>query len=385
MAIVTESFLPRTDGVVRTLLELLRYLRLHNHEALVLAAGPGPTEHEGYPVARFGGLPFPPYPDLTISLFGTGMARLLRAWAPDVLHLASPFALGMRGCRAGRLLGVPVAAHYMTDVPRYARYFGLGACVGLARWHVTRLHNACQITYAPTESTRRELLAQGIAPVRVLGRGVDTALFTPVRRSDAVRRILLRADEDLLILYVGRLSTEKNLGYLGPLIAQIPRARLVLVGDGPHRAALESRFRALPVSFLGQRHGADLAALYASADLFAFPSLTETFGQVVQEAMASGLPVLAFRAGGIQDLLRDGQEGYLCTPEDYRDWYASARRLAANSVLRARLGERARAAVAGRTWEAIFARLLDDYAELARLQEPRDTATLAMLPDVYRR
>lgn len=155
LAIVTESFLPRTDGVVRTLVELLRYLRLHGHQALVFAAGPGPTKHEGYPIIRVGGLPFPPYPGLTLAMLGTGMTRRLRDWAPDVIHLASPFVLGVHGYRAGRTLGVSVAAHYMTDVPRYARHFGLGACAGLARWHTTRLHNACQITYAPTESIGR--------------------------------------------------------------------------------------------------------------------------------------------------------------------------------------------------------------------------------------
>jgi glycosyltransferase involved in cell wall biosynthesis len=301
------------------------------------------------------------------------MVGRLRAWQPDVIHLASPFVLGVHGLLAGWALGVPVAAHFQTDVARYAGPFGLGIFAGLARRHLVQLHNRCRVTYAPTASIGRELTAQGMRDVRVSGRGVDAALFHPARRLEAVRRRLLHGNETCLFLYVGRLSVEKNLAALGPLIASVPRARLIMVGDGPQRASLEARFLGQPVTFLGARHGEELATLYASADVFAFPSCTETFGQVVQEAMASGLPILAFRAGGVQDLFADGEEGFLCPPGDDAQWQTAATRLASDAALRAQLGSRARAAAAERTWEAIYARLLDQYAELAaeRPSEPQ--------------
>lgn len=364
VAVITESFLPRTDGVVRTVQELLHHLRDHNHQALVFAAGPGPTEYASFPVVRVPGPRFPLYPALTIAPYSHGMARRLRAWGVDMIHLASPFVLGVQGRQAGRKLGVPVAAHFQTDVARYAALFGFGMLEGPVRRYLIRLHNGCTANYAPTESIRQELLAQGMRRVRVSGRGVDAALFTPARRSEQRRLSLLQGRETCLFLYVGRLSVEKNLPFLGPLVASIPGARLILVGDGPQRGALEERFRGLPATFLGTRHGEDLAALYASADVFLFPSCTETFGQVVQEAMASGLPILAFRAGGVQDLFVDGREGFLLPPGDEAALRRAAIRLAEDTALRARLGEAARCAAAERTWEAIYARLLRDYEML---------------------
>ncbi len=366
IAIVTESFLPRSDGVVRGLLEMLSYLREHGHDALVVASGPGPCEHLGFQVVRAAGLPFPFYSDLTLSPFCPGMARLFRAWRPQIIHLASPFVLGAAGCRIGRRLGLPVAAHYQTNVAGYARHVGLGAFASLAARRIRSLHNDCLVNYAPTAGQRLALIADGVRNVRVLGRGVDSQLFNPGRRSPAVRRSLLEPGEDCMFLYVGRLSSEKNIESLAPMIAAVPAARLVVIGDGPKRAKLEAHFRGLPVTFLGARYGVELATLYASADVFSFPSLTETFGQVVQEAMASGLAVLAYRAGGVQDLFRHGIEGYLCVAGDGVLWNQMARLLADDRPLRARLGARARQATLSRTWEAIFSRLLEDYEQLTQ-------------------
>ena len=184
---------------------------------------------------------------------------------------------------------------------------------GLSRTSL-RFRGYFRENYTPTESQRLALIAQGVRDVRVLGRGVDVALFNPRFRSPAVRQALLQPDEECMFLYVGRLSSEKNIDSLASMIATVPRARLVVVGDSPKRAQLERRFRGLPATFLDARFDRELATLYASADVFSFPSLTETFGQVVQEAMASGLAVLAYRAGGVQDLFRHEEEGNLCAP-----------------------------------------------------------------------
>lgn len=363
IAVVTESFLPRTDGVVRTVLAFLDYLHQHGHQALVFAAGPGPIGYDGYPVVRVRGVRFPPYPALTLAPHSTQLRRRMRDFCPDLVHLASPFVLGVQGQLVGRALGVPVAAHYQTDLVRYARHFKLGALAGAARWHLVRLHNGCQANYAPTTSVRDELLSWGVREARVSGRGVDAILFSPLKRSEALRQGLLLAGERTLFLYVGRLSGEKNLESLAPMLAGIPGSRLVLVGEGPQRESLEGHFRGLPVTFLGLKQGEELARIYASADAFTFPSLTETFGQVVQEAMASGLPVLACRAGGVQDLFRDGAEGYLCQPGDAATWLNRARLLAGDDALRADLGRQARKSAAARTWDSIFDRLLRDYRE----------------------
>jgi len=229
-----------------------------------------------------------------------------------------------------------------------------------------RLHNGCQANYAPTPSVRDELLSWGVREARVSGRGVDATLFNPAKRSEALRHGLLLAGEHTLFLYVGRLSVEKNLESLVPMLAGTPGCRLVLVGEGPLRASLEARFSGLPATFLGLKRGEELAQIYASADVLTFPSLTETFGQVVQEAMASGLPVLACRAGGVQDLFRDGAEGYLCQPGDAGTWLDRARRLGGDAALRSGFGRQARASAASRTWDMIFDRLLRDYLELLR-------------------
>ena len=366
IAVVTESFLPRTDGVVRTVLAFLEYLHQHGHQALVFAAGPGPTAYDGYPVVRVRGIRFPLYPALTLAPHSTHMRRRMREFRPDLVHLASPFVLGVQGRLAGRSQGVPVVAHYQTDLVRYARHFRLGALAGVARWHLARLHNGCQANYAPTPSVRDELLSWGVREARVSGRGVDATLFNPAKRSEALRHGLLLAGEHTLFLYVGRLSVEKNLESLVPMLAGTPGCRLVLVGEGPLRASLEARFSGLPATFLGLKRGEELAQIYASADVLTFPSLTETFGQVVQEAMASGLPVLACRAGGVQDLFRDGAEGYLCQPGDAGTWLDRARRLGGDAALRGGFGRQARASAASRTWDMIFDHLLGDYRELLR-------------------
>ena len=369
IAVVTESFLPRTDGVVRTVLELLQYLHAHGHDARVFAPGCGPTEYAGFLVRRVPGVRFPLYPDLVIAPFSRALLTDFRTWKPEVVHLASPFVLGIEGCLLGRAFHVPVAAHFQTDIARYAQHFHAGFLAGAAWLQLRLLHNACSVNYAPTESGRQDLRQHGIRNVRVLGRGVDTQLFSPERRDLDLRQSLLHDGESCVLLYVGRLSTEKNLEALVPLVRRIPGVRLVLVGDGPHRSALEARFQGLPATFLGLKHGVDLARLYAAADVFVFPSLTETFGQVVQEAMASGLPILAFRSGGVQDLFEPDREGYLCPPGDEEQWLSMARTLAADPALRVRLGRQGHEAAAGRTWDAIFTNLLQDYDSLIAAQQ----------------
>ena len=364
IAIVSETFVPKMDGIVRFLVEMLGYLRRHGHAALVFCPGAGPASVSGADVVRAAALPFPLYPELQLTLRSTRMVSTLRGWQPDIVHLAGPALLGAQGLRVARLLGLPAVGHFQTNLPLYARHYGLPWLSTPAWRYLALLHNRCVCTYAPSGPAAEECRRHGLRRVSVLPRGVDITAFSPRYRSDAVRRRWGVSADQVVFLYAGRLAPEKNLLRLAELTRAMPDSRLVVVGDGPYRATLARQFGSA-VSFTGYLHGEDLAAAYASADVFAFPSLTETFGLVLLEAMASGLPVLAMRAGGVPESVADGQTGILGEPAIADTWVRSARRLAESSELRRAMGERGRIAAQVRTWEATFDQLLADYRAIA--------------------
>lgn len=372
IAIVTETFVPHVNGIVRMLTAYLSYLQRHGHEAILFAPGAGPASYGGYEIVWISGVPFPLYPELVLAPYSTRMGCRLRTWQPDVVHLAGPFVLGMHGLSVARALGVPTAAHYQTDIVRYADHFGLGVLGGLAWRRLLAIHNAATVTFAPTPSVARDLTCRGMQRVHECGRGVDTDLFHPARRSLVCRAALTTTRDKPLLLYVGRLSVEKNVALLPAVARALPDYPLVVVGDGPARALLVREMADCNVHFTGVLHGADLAAVYASADIFLFPSETETFGQVVREAMASGLPVVGIRAGGVQDVIREGETGLLCHPGDRAGFIAAVRLLAMCLSLRTQMGTDARRDAERHSWDATFDYLMGWYAGLAHPQ-----ATLA--------
>src|SRR5581483_7216030 len=311
----------------------LAYLKGNGHQALVVAAGPGPDEALGFRVARVAGVRFPLYPELTLSPLAPGLADELRAFRPDVVHLAGPCVLGAAALHAARKLRLPTAAHFQTDIAGYARFFGFPWLAPVLWGYLIAVHNRCLANYAPTETLAGELRQRGMRSVRVSGRGVDTQLFTPSR--------VVSCRHDML--YVGRVSPEKNIDWLIDLVDALPERRLRIVGDGPGRAALERRLEGRNVSFSGFLYGTDLAEAFASAKLFVFPSHTETFGQVVQEAMASGLPVVGVRSGGVADLVQPGETGLLSAPGDRRGFVEAARTLLSDTDSRQRMASNARA------------------------------------------
>jgi len=364
IAIVTETFLPRMDGIVRMLLEFLGYLEAHGHQAIVFAPGDGERLCHGFPIVRVRGLPCPLYPQLVLAPYSTRMGPLLREWRPDVVHLAGPFVLGAHGLTVARDLGVPVAAHYQTDLGRYAEHFGLGVLADLAWRRLLDLHNACDVSFAPTATVAEELRDRGMRNVHVCGRGVDGRLFHPAHRDAGYRASLGIQPDQPAFIYVGRLSPEKNLGVLTRVARALPQYPLLIVGDGPARDKLAADMAGLNVRFTGLLSGADLARAYASGDVFLFPSTTETFGQVVREAMASGLPSVAMRAGGVRDLVRDGQTGLLCSPDDDGAFVAAAERLATDTTLRHAMAAMARHEAEQYTWDAVFDHLMGWYGGL---------------------
>ncbi len=371
VAIVTETFLPQVNGVVRMLVEYLAYLEAHGHDAIVFAPGDKSDKDSvchSFDVLRVRGATLPLYPELTLAPYSRRMHAVLREWRPDVVHLAGPFVLGAQGLHVARALGVPVAAHFQTDLARYAAHFGLGALSGVAWRRLLNIHNECDVTFAPTPTVARELRARGMRRVHICGRGVDAMAFHPAHRDSRVRERLGDGSDAPLMLYVGRLSPEKNLAALAPVARALPEYPLAIVGDGPARADLAAEVARLNVHFAGTLRGEALTTAFASADLFLFPSQTETFGQVVHEAMASGLPTVGVRAGGVQDLITDGQTGLLCPPDDPTAFVEAARRLVTDPALRYAMGAAARHEAEGHTWQSIFDRLMGWYAGLAAPQ-----------------
>jgi len=362
IAIITESFPPDVNGVAHAVVRVAEHLVARGHEPLVIAPAPASgraavTGPLPYPVVRVRSLPTPGYKRFRLGLPTPRIAAALREHRTDLVHLASPFVLGARGMTVSRGLDLPTVAVYQTDVPSYARAYHLGLGEAAAwRW-LRRIHNAADRTLAPSTATATDLHAHGIRRVWLWRRGVDPVRFNPAHRSAALRRALAPGGE-VLVGYVGRLAVEKRVDLLAPVCA-LPGVRVVVVGDGPARGALK---RALPDAvFLGARGGSQLARIYASLDVFAHTGPYETFGQTVQEALASGVPVVAPAAGGPLDLVDQGRTGFLVRPHDGDALASAVAALAADPAWRAAFGAAARESVAGRTLAAVGDELIEHY------------------------
>ena len=364
VAIVTENFLPKLDGVTRTLAMLLEHLRRRGHQAILIGPEGSPRRYAGFRVFGARGLPLPFYPELRALAPPLEFGQRLSRFRPDALHVADPMLLGAAGIGWARRVGVPIIASYHTNLAAYCAHFGF-PFLQEPMWAYRRLlHNQCQATLCPSPSTVREVERRGFERVGVWPRGVDSALFSPAKRSEAWRS-KFGGGATKIILYAGRLSYEKNLGVLADAFKSLedPDARLILVGDGPAREGLERSLDGRAVTFTGYLTGDGLATAYASADVFAFPSLTETFGQVVQEAMASGLPVVGFDAEGVRDLVTNGETGLVARAQSPSAFTEALRHALHSDQLRATLGARAHAFAATRTWESVMDRLIAIYED----------------------
>lgn len=381
VVIVTESFPPDVNGVAHCALQTARHLVARGHDPLVIApasssaafAGAGtaslspspsasPRTNDSdapCPVVRIPSLPLPGYPQVRVALPSRRVAATLAAHRADLVHLAGPFVLGVRGMAAAARLGIPAVAVYQTDLAGYARtYMGAGEA---AAWRRLRaVHSAADRTLAPSSAAVKDLEEHRVPRVRIWPRGVDTVRFRPELRDEELRRSLAPNGE-LIVGYVGRLAPEKHVELLSGVCA-LPGVRVVIVGDGPSEHSLRAT---LPGAvFLGRRTGDELARIFASFDVFAHTGPYETFCQTVQEAMASGTPVVAPAAGGPLDLVDHGRTGLLVPPHDARAVADAVRNLQAAPELRASYGSTARATVEGRTWAVVGDQLLDHYAEV---------------------
>jgi glycosyltransferase involved in cell wall biosynthesis len=317
IAIITENFLPKLDGVTRTLSRLLEHLQRNGHSALLLGPESGMEEYAGAEIVGTAGLPFPFYPELKFNFFRPLFVRRLNEFDPDIVHLVDPVILGATGLATARLLNKPLISSYHTNLAAYCDHFGF-SMLTRPMWLYNRfIHSSCALTFCPSPSTAAMLHMQGFTNLRIWPRGVDTTLFRPERRSMELRQRWLQGrgqpENKAILLYVGRVSWEKNLRLLVQSYRRMDyeHCHLVIVGDGPAYAELQQEVAGLPVTFTGYLNGEALATAYASADVFAFPSRTETFGQVVLEAMASSLPVAGLLSEGVCDLDEHDRTGLL--------------------------------------------------------------------------
>lgn len=364
VAIVAESFLPNVNGVTNSVLRVIEHLRRTGHEVLVIAPDTPRGEpaadrvHDGVRVHRVPSKMFPKVTSLPLGVPRPRMVGVLRGFEPDVVHLASPALLGWGGVHAARYLGIPTVAVFQTDVAGFAESYGIGM-LARASWAWTRrLHSKADRTLAPSTSAMENLAAHRIPRVHKWGRGVDITGFAPSARDEQLHRHW-SPDGRPVVGFVGRLAPEKHVERLAGLAGR-DDVQVVVVGDGVDRAKLQTLMPS--AVFTGALYGAELATAYASMDVFVHPGEHETFCQAVQEAMASGLPVIAPDAGGPRDLVAPMHTGMLLPVNGFE----SSLPQAVDHLLseRPRYSVAARRSVLGRTWPAVCDQLLEHYLEV---------------------
>jgi phosphatidylinositol alpha 1,6-mannosyltransferase len=358
VAIVTESFFPQVNGVTNTVRHTVDRLLETGHEPLVIAPGPGLPVYRSAHVVRVRSMALPGYKSFPLGLPDPAVERALADFAPDVVHLASPIALGAVGLRAARRLGIPTVAIYQTDIAGFARQYGVRADAVVARW-VGRIHRRSSRTLVPSTSSFAQLAELGVDNLHVWRRGVSLDLFGPQNRSQQLRdHWTRRRPDEVVVGYVGRLAPEKQVRRLSE-VARIPGVRLVVIGDGPSRPWLE---RHLPdAKFTGMLRGLDLARAFASLDVFVHTGEAETFCQTVQEAQASGVPVVAPAAGGPLDLVDPGRTGFLYDPSEPTSLRRTVATLVGDAGLREALAREALQRVGDRSWAAVVDELVTEH------------------------
>lgn len=362
VAIVSESFLPQTNGVVNSVLRVIEHLVSRGDQVLVIcpdAREDVPTEVLGAQVRSVSSWSLPGYADVRVSTGRSApVEALLRDFEPDVVHLASPFVLGWRATLAARTLDLPVVAVYQTDVPQYAERYGMAWATRRLWRRVTDIHGRATLTLAPSVASVRTLREHGVDRIRLWRRGVDSQLFDPARRSNGWRTRMAPGGERI-VGFVGRLAPEKQVHDLARLEG-VAGIKLVIIGDGPERERLQKLMPS--ASFTGMLHGEELARAVAGLDVLVSTSETETFCQVIQEAMASGVPVVAAAVGGPCDLVDHSRTGWLYEAGDLDAMVNHVQDLVGDESKRRAFARAARAKVVLRGWRPVCSELVGHYA-----------------------
>jgi len=361
IAFVTETYPPEVNGVAMSIARVVEGLRARNHEVQLIrprqdradVAGSDGRFHE----VLMRGMPIPRYPNLKMGL--PSKKALVGVWSarrPDIVHIATEGPLGWSALQAAQRLKLPVSSDFRTNFHAYSKHYGIGWLHKPIMAYLRKFHNHTQCTMVPTEALRQSLSEYGFRNLTVLARGVDTALFNPQRRSEELRRTWGATHDTTVVLHVGRLAPEKNLGTLAAAFDAMRQVnantKLAFVGDGPARKSLQGRCP--DAVFAGMRAGEDLAAHYASGDVFLFPSVTETFGNVTPEAMASGLAVLAYDYAAAGQLIRSGENGMLAPFDNAPEFVHRAASLARDPPLARAIGARARQTACEHSWDRII-------------------------------
>ncbi len=344
IAFFTETFLPKVDGIVTRLTKTVQHLVAAGDEVLIFCPEGAPDTYMGARVVGVPAMPLPLYPELKLALPRPAVAEALDRFQPDLVHVVNPAVLGLGGIWLAKTKAYPLVASYHTHLPKYLEHYGMGMLEPLLWELLKAAHNQARLNLCTSTAMVQELSEKGIQHTDLWQRGVDTELFQPSLRSEAMRARLLNGQTDTgkLLLYIGRLSAEKQIERIRPVLDAMPDARLALVGDGPYRQHLEKVFAGTPTHFVGYLAGQDLAAAYASGDAFLFPSSTETLGLVLLEAMAAGCPVVGANRGGIPDIVSDGVNGCLYDPNQEGSLAAAVERLLGDATQRTQLRQNAR-------------------------------------------
>ncbi len=353
IAFFTETFLPKIDGVVTRLCQTIKHLVRFGYEVLLIAPDGGLTEYEGARVHGVKGFSFPLYPDIKLAIPRPSIGKALQDFKPDLIHGIHPVVLGASAFHYSKRRSVPLVVSYHAQLDKYLHYYGFGKLEPLF-WKGTRsAYNISDLALATSQAMVDLLRRHGLKRVELWQRGVDTERFTPAKASREMRERLTQGHpEDKLMVYIGRLSAEKSIEACRPVLQAIPGLRLALIGDGPHREKLKEYFAGTPTYFPGFFQGADLAAAYASADIFFMASRTETLGLVVLEAMAAGCAVVAADEGGIPDIVRDGVTGHLFKHGDQETAIAAVRKLITDDAHRENMRREARLDAEKWSWAA---------------------------------
>ena len=318
IAFFTETFLPKVDGIVTRLTKTIEYLVKNGDEVMIFCPEGCPDNHMGSKVIGVAAMPLPLYPELKLGLPGPAVSDALENFQPDLIHVVNPAVLGLGGIWLAKTNNIPLIASYHTHLPKYLEHYGMGMLEPLLWELLKAAHNQALLNLCTSTAMVDELENKGIRRTALWQRGVDTDTFKPEFRSEEMRKKLLGdyPDKGSLLIYVGRLSAEKQIERIKPVLEAIPNACLALVGDGPYRNQLEKIFQNTKTNFIGYLSGNELASAYASGDIFLFPSSTETLGLVLLEAMAAGCPVIGANKGGIPDIINDGVNGCLYNPDE---------------------------------------------------------------------
>ena len=368
IAFFTETFLPKVDGIVTRLTKTIQNLVESGDEVTVFCPEGCPSNYMGAKVVGVPAMPLPLYPELKLGLPGPGVSDELENFKPDLVHVVNPAVLGLGGIWLAKTNNIPLVASYHTHLPKYLEHYGMGMLEPLLWELLKAAHNQATLNLCTSTAMVQELSEKGIQNTALWQRGVDTDIFKPELRDEQMRKRLLGnfSDEGSLLIYVGRLSAEKQIERIRPVLEALPSTRLALVGDGPYRQQLEKIFQGTSTTFVGYLSGNDLASAYASGDAFLFPSSTETLGLVLLEAMAAGCPVVGANKGGIPDIISDGENGCLYNPDGENDGALSlieaTKKLLGNEIERTSMRKAARSEAERWGWAGATKQLRSYYA-----------------------